>query len=193
MFREKRPSGAPQPAGDSTFIPAGWPLSWRRKTRRRESVRSLSMPERTARWLACVMWFECVALAAALVAVCLPAAAMEAIHAEMGLGRMPKAPIVDYLARSLSLVYASMAPLCGFLARDVRRYHDVIAFQAVVKLAAGGGLLVLDLVIGMPWFWTVCEGPLIMALSIAVLLMVRDLRTGHALAHSAQRSDGLLS
>jgi hypothetical protein len=161
-----------------------------------KAFRRYGMPERTARWLACVMWFECVALAAALVAVCLPTSAMQAIHAEMGLGRMPQAPIVDYLARSLSLVYASMAPLCGFLARDVRRYRDVIAFQAAVKLVAGGGLLALDIAIGMPLFWTVCEGPLIMALSIAVLLMVRELRAGLEAARSARSAhgaDGLLS
>lgn len=133
------------------------------------------MPERTARWLACVMWFECVALTAALVAVVLPWEAMDAVHSEMGLGRMPKSPIVDYLARSLSLVYASMAPLCGFLARDVRRYPEIIALQATVKLVGGFGLLMLDLALGMPLFWTVCEGPLIMALSVAVLLLVRGL------------------
>ncbi len=133
------------------------------------------MPERTARWLAGVMWFECVALAAAVFAVFLPWAAMDAIHAEMGLGHMPKAPIVEYLARSLSLIYASLAPLCGFLARDVCRYREVIAFQAIVKLVAGAGLLALDLAIGMPLYWTACEGPLVIALSAAVLLLVRDL------------------
>jgi hypothetical protein len=100
---------------------------------------------------------------------------MDAVHSEMGLGRMPKSPIVDYLARSLSLVYASMAPLCGFLARDVRRYPEIIALQATVKLVGGFGLLMLDLALGMPLFWTVCEGPLIMALSVAVLLLVRGL------------------
>lgn len=133
------------------------------------------MPERTARWLAGVMWFECAALSAAVLAVFLPWEAMDAIHAEMGLGRMPKAPIVEYLARSLSLIYASLAPLCGFLARDVGRYREVIAFQAVVKLVAGTGLLALDLAIGMPLYWTVCEGPLVILLSIAVLLLVRGL------------------
>jgi hypothetical protein len=121
------------------------------------------------------MWFECVALAGAAVAVFLPWEAMDAIHAEMGLGRMPHAPIVDYLARSLSLIYASMAPLCGFLARDVLKHREIIAFQAVVKCIGGIGLLALDLAIGMPPFWTACEGPLIMALSVAVLLLVRGL------------------
>ena len=42
---------------------------------------------------------------------------MNAIHAEMGLGQLPDAPIIDYLTRSLSLLYASLAPLCGYLAR----------------------------------------------------------------------------
>ena len=119
------------------------------------------------------MWFECGILLSALVAVFLPHAWMNFVHGQMGMGDLPQGAIVEYLTRSLSLVYASMAPLCGFLARDVRRYREVIAFQAVVKVVFGLALLALDLALGMPLFWTVCEGPLIVLLSLLVWRMAR--------------------
>ncbi len=131
------------------------------------------MPDRRAPWLALTLWFECVILLSALVAVFLPHSVMDSLHAQMGLGQLPDAPIVDYLTRSLSLIYASNAPLCGFVARDVRRWREVIVVQAWVGATYGLGLLALDLVIGMPLFWTICEGPLVVALSAAVLLLAR--------------------
>ena len=138
------------------------------------------MTERSAKWLAFVLRFECVILLSALVAVFLPHSVMDSLHAQMGLGELPDAPIVDYLTRSLSLIYASNAPLCGFVARDVRRYREIILVQAWVGASYGLGLLGLDLVIGMPPFWTICEGPLVIALSIAVLLLARLPRAGAA-------------
>ena len=99
---------------------------------------------------------------------------MDLIHGQMGLGELPRGAIVEYLTRSLSLVYASMGPLCGFLARDVVRHREVIAFQAVVKAAFGLGLCGLDLALDMPLFWTVCEGPLIVLLSILVYRLARQ-------------------
>lgn len=120
-----------------------------------------------------MLWFECGILLSALIAVVLPHAWMDLIHGQMGLGELPRGAIVEYLTRSLSLVYASMGPLCGFLARDVVRYREVIGFQALVKIAFGLGLFALDLSLGMPLFWTVCEGPLIVLLSLLVQRLAR--------------------
>lgn len=133
------------------------------------------MPDRRAPWLALTLWFECVILLSALVAVFLPHSMMSAIHAELGLGPLPRDTIVQYLARSLSLVYAAAGPLAGFLARDVYRYREVIAFQAYVGIVSGLGLLALDLAIGMPTYWTLCEGPSATALALIVLIQVRRL------------------
>ena len=58
----------------------------------------------------------------ALVTVFIPLSWIAAIHRWRGLGKMPVAPVVEYLARSVSAFY----PLCGLclvLAFDLDRYR----------------------------------------------------------------------
>jgi hypothetical protein len=49
----------------------------------------------------------------ALVAVFMPMSWMAATHRWLGLGEMPTAPVVEYLARSVSAFYALFGALCG--------------------------------------------------------------------------------
>jgi len=46
----------------------------------------------------------------------------------MGLGDMPKGPIVEYLARSTSLFCALPGELLWYIASDLRRYRDFFVF-----------------------------------------------------------------
>jgi hypothetical protein len=48
----------------------------------------------------------------ALVAVVMPTTSMAATHRWLGLGEMPTAPVVEYLARSVSAFYALFGALC---------------------------------------------------------------------------------
>ena len=48
----------------------------------------------------------------ALVAVFIPVSWMAATHHWLGLGEMPTAPVVEYLARSVSAFYALVGALC---------------------------------------------------------------------------------
>ena len=131
--------------------------------------------ERARRWLVGILWFEALVLLSALVAVFLPHSLMSDIHAEMGLGVLPESPIVSYLTRTLSALYATYGPLYLFLARDISRHIDVIRFLAWTKVLFGVFLLAVDLSVGMPTFWTVCEGPLIALLSAATLALARPI------------------
>lgn len=121
-----------------------------------------------------LLWFEAAILLSALVAVLMPTSWMEQLHGALELGALPHSTIVEYLTRSISLVYASWAPLHIYLARDVRRHADLIAFLAWVKVVFGVGLLALDLTLKMPAFWTICEGPLIIGLSLLVVRLARS-------------------
>jgi len=47
----------------------------------------------------------------ALIFVAAPHAWMDAIHAQMGMGQLPDAPVVGYLARSTSAFYALLGGL----------------------------------------------------------------------------------
>jgi len=73
-------------------------------------------------------------------AVVMPFDWMNAIHRQAELGDLPNVPIVGYLTRSISALYALHGALLVFLAGDVRRFLPVVRFLAV----AGAGAVVPD-------------------------------------------------
>src|SRR5262245_3261265 len=105
------------------------------------------------RWL--VWWLRLSAgvLLLALVAVFMPYSWMAAINDWLGFSPLPDTPLVSYLTRSLSAVYAMIGVLVLVLASDVRRYAPLIAWLGVLYLILGALLLVLDFTVGMPLAW----------------------------------------
>ena len=94
----------------------------------------------------------------ALGAVVLPLRWMAVAHAWLGLGAMPQGPLVGYLARSASVLYALHGALVLFLSFDVRRYWGLITFLAALAVLHGAVMLGIDLAEGMPVWWTAVEG-----------------------------------
>ena len=92
-------------------------------------------------------------------AVLMPMSWMAAIHRWLGLGEMPAAPVVEYLARSLSAFYAAFGALFLVAAADLPRYRPLLGFLAAVTAVLGVVLLGIDLSAGMPWWWSAFEGP----------------------------------
>lgn len=127
------------------------------------------------RLLVGLLWLHAAVLALALPAALLPTDGMEAIHQALGLGPLPRAPLVEYLTRSLSALYAAFAPVYALAAGDVRRYRPLIVVLAVVHTLLGAFLLGLDLWAGLPAVWTLSEGPVVLALGGLLLLLVRRL------------------
>jgi hypothetical protein len=112
----------------------------------------------------------------AVFAVFFPYSWMNACHEFMGLGTLPDAPIVSYLARSLSTFYAMHGVLTLFLSSDIRRYRPLIVLWGVVMTAIGAFLLGIDLASGMPQGWTWSEGPPTMAIGLTVLWLQRHIK-----------------
>ncbi len=104
----------------------------------------------------------------AAVAVVMPFDWMDAIHRWLGLGDMPRGRVVDYLARSLSAFYVFHGILLLFLSSDLRRYLPVIRLLGIVFIVFGVVMLGLDYVIGLPVYWIVGEGPVIIAVGAAI-------------------------
>lgn len=104
----------------------------------------------------------------ALAAVFFPTAWMEALHAAAGLGVFPHGVLTEYLARSLSLLYAFHGAIVLYLSFRVRRHLEVVGVLGGLTVAAGVGMLGLDLWVGMPWPWTLAEGPSIVAIGLAM-------------------------
>lgn len=111
----------------------------------------------------------------ALVAALMPLSWMAGIHEELGLGELPKAKVVEYLARSTSIFYAHHGAMLLFLSFNVRRWRNVILFGSFLGFLIGALLLTTDLAIGMPAFWTAGEGPTILVLSALVFWLARGL------------------
>jgi len=107
----------------------------------------------------------------ALGAVFLPTAWMARIHAVAGLGAFPVAAITQYLARSLSLMYAFHGALVLYLSFHLRPHLEVVRVLGWLTVAAGAGMFALDRWAGMPWLWMLAEGPSIMAIGLAMAIL----------------------
>ncbi|MHC4178182.1 MAG: hypothetical protein ACYSWU_11785 [Planctomycetota bacterium] len=118
-----------------------------------------------------VLRVSAVILLVALVPAVMPFAWMVAIHRGLGLGKLPEGPIVGYLTRSLSALYAAHGALVLFVSFDVRRYLPVIKCLAVLNVAFGAGMLTIDCTVGLPRWWIACEGPPLIVLGAAMFLL----------------------
>lgn len=113
-----------------------------------------------------------VILLTALIPAVMPFAWMQEIHRHLGMGKLPEGPIMGYLTRSLSALYALHGAVVFFVSLDVRRFLPVVRFLAVLGVIFGAGTLVLDIAVGMPLPWVLGEGPSIITLGGVLLWLV---------------------
>jgi hypothetical protein len=97
----------------------------------------------------------------ALGAVVMPYRWMDATHRWLGMGPLPSAPIVGYLARSLSLFYALFGGLLWLLSLNPERYRAILVYVAASFVVFGLIMVGVDLSEGMPAFWPRGEGSII--------------------------------
>ena len=109
----------------------------------------------------------------ALIFVAAPYRWMDTIHSMLGMGQLPDAPVVGYLARSLSAFYALLGGLMLVISFDLNRHRRVLIYLAASITSLGGVLLAVDWVEGMPSFWTVWEGPLAIVFGLVMLFLSR--------------------
>lgn len=127
---------------------------------------------RSERLLAFFVRFGAVVLLTATLAVFLPFPWMASTHTWLGLGSLPDLPIIQYLTRSLSALYAFHGAILWLLATDVRRYAPAIRLMAWGDVVFGLTLLGVDLTAGMPWYWTAAEGPWLIGYAALVLWLL---------------------
>lgn len=120
-------------------------------------------------------------LCAAFFFVFIPIGWMESAHAALGLGEMPRGSIVEYLARSTSMLYALHGVIMLVIVWNPRRYWDLIPVIALVHLFLGAILLWIDTKAGMPMYWVVAEGPSIFLYSCVLIWLWKkaDETDGH--------------
>lgn len=116
----------------------------------------------------------------AVFAALLPTEWMAATHAWLGLGPMPRSPIVEYLTRSISLLYAVHGGVIVLASTDVRRFSPLITYLAIADGAIGVALVAVDLYAGLPSYWTALEGPAVTIPAIALLVLNRRVQARSA-------------
>ena len=131
-------------------------------------------PERILKW---VLQINGAVMATAVFAVFLSHDQMAAIHEWLGLGVFPEGIIIDYLARSLSALYAIMGILYLVLARDIYAHASVITFMAWASICFGVGSIVIDLKLGFPAWWTWGQGPFVILYGMVILWLQK--KTNH--------------
>ena len=109
----------------------------------------------------------------ALIFVAVPHAWMDSIHSALGMGPLPAEPVVGYLARSTSAMYALLGGLLWVVSFDLRRYRRILIYLGAAITSFGVMLLVVDWSEGMPLFWTVWEGPFVAVFGLVILFLIR--------------------
>jgi hypothetical protein len=109
----------------------------------------------------------------AFLAMLLPVEWMAATHRWLGLGEFPRAPIVDYLARSVSALYGFHGVLVLLVARDPVRYRGVVRYLGWMYILSGVIAIAIDIYAPLPWWWTAVEGPSTLVSGVVILYLMR--------------------
>jgi hypothetical protein len=102
---------------------------------------------------------------------------MAAVHERVGLGEFPRAPVVDYLARSTAGLYGFHGVLLLVVSTDPVRFSPIVTYVATLNVVFGLMLIAVDLHAGMPPLWTLLEGPPIIAFG-AILFYLNRAQNG---------------
>ena len=109
----------------------------------------------------------------AFLTVPLPVESMVSTHRWLGLGDLPRVPIVEYLARSVAAFYGFHGVLLFVLSTDVARYAPIITYIAVMNALLGLMLVAIDVHANLPVWWIVSEGPPVFLTGIGLGLLNR--------------------
>jgi hypothetical protein len=103
----------------------------------------------------------------------MPYAWMNAVHEWLGLGTLADQPMVAYLTRSISALYACLGVCYWYLSRDVMRYLPLLRFSVPLTLVFAVTLIAIDIANEMPMWWTSIEGPFLLGWTLVLWWLVR--------------------
>ena len=86
-------------------------------------------------------------------------------------------PIAEYLARSCSMLYGIHGLVLLIVAFNLRKYWQVVPLLIGLHVALGAMVLLIDLKVGMPWYWAAAEGPGIMAFAAILFWLYKKADT----------------
>ena len=107
----------------------------------------------------------------AFLTILMPVEWMASTHRWLGLGELPRAPVVEYLARSIAALYGFHGVLLLIVSADPVRYRAIVWFIAAMNVGFGLIVIAIDVHAGMPAYWTFGEGPPIVAFGIVIAFL----------------------
>jgi hypothetical protein len=126
--------------------------------------------------LAWFLRFTAVIFLCAAPAVVMPTAWMHAINDWLGLGPLPEAPLLQYLARSMSALYVTMGGSYWFMSNDVRRYLPLLRFTVPVMVGFAVTVTIVDVQVAMPIQWTAGAALSLAGWTLALWWLVRRIK-----------------
>jgi len=105
-------------------------------------------------------------------AIFMPVSWMAGSHEWLGMGEFPESPLVDYLTRSISFLYAMHGGLLLIVAGNLQRYRPLLLYLGIATVAGGVLLTGIDLHADMPTWWTLAEGPPVALMGIVITWLV---------------------
>jgi hypothetical protein len=130
-------------------------------------------PERALTWF---LRLTALTLLPAALAVLMPHAWMSLVHQWLGLNELPDLPMMGYLTRSLSALYAFLGAACWFLSRDVRRYAPLLRFTVSMSFFFGATMCAIDSLVEMPTLWTLIETLFVLGWATTLWILLRRIR-----------------
>jgi hypothetical protein len=124
-------------------------------------------------WLVWLLRIAGVVTLCAFFAMVMPTSWMHDIHRWLGMGELASDAITEYLTRSLSALYGFHGGLLLVLSTNVRRFRRVVWYVAAMTAVLGACLLGIDLYAGMPTWWILGEGPLLIVFGVVLLWLLR--------------------
>ena len=113
--------------------------------------------------------------ATAFLAIFLPGDWMAATHRWLGLGEFPRVAVVDYLTRSIAAFYGFHGVLLLLVSRNPAQHRSIVRYLGLMNVLFGLLLIPIDVHAGMPAFWTLAEGPPVVAFGLLVLYLSRSI------------------
>lgn len=89
------------------------------------------------------------------------------------MGEFPRRPVVDYLARSVAALYGFHGILLFVVSADPAKYRTIINYLVFMNVGLGVMLIAIDLHAGLPMWWTLVEGPSVIAVGLLLAVLNR--------------------
>ena len=115
-------------------------------------------------------------------AIFMPVSWMAGTHEWLGMGDFPASPLVDYLTRSISFLYAMHGGLLLMVSVNLQRYRPILLYLGVATAIGGVLLTGIDLHAGMPLWWTLAEGPPVALMGLLITGLILRSTSRHETA-----------